>query len=293
MQHATADRRTAARAIYLPATPYHTPACRSVLSKARVHLRVVRSRRKNRKDKTPQNQQNVRLTVQPRTRTEKCWFLLCGQPPARPVIVRCSSLPFGTPGSGSRTARRDNPGPVSWECRNTACARKNRGREHEIGEKGGAERSMRAPQPLLFAHAPAPGRRVRAFFSLLLLSSSNVFVCLPDPGLPCLSIRSRDCTNATRDNEPRCVNNPVSRADLGRWVRGCGLRVTCRVQLVSVGFVRRDRIPFHAVCSHGANACHCLDMSRGDGSLRRGSGVAQRAFPWMALHAGRSKGCSE
>jgi len=90
---------------------------------------------------------NVRLTVQPRTRTEKCWFLLCGQPSARmPVCRRCSlslslplPLPFGGPGSGSRTARRDNPDPVSWECRNTACARKEI-KGGNMRAKGGAER---------------------------------------------------------------------------------------------------------------------------------------------------------
>jgi hypothetical protein len=133
MQHATADRRTTARAIYLPETPYHPPASTCTLSNTRIHLRVVRPRsidgrtgRERKRRRT--SKRNVRLTVvQPRTRTEKCWFLLCGQPPARAACeVFVSPIHSAAPVPGQCPGGGRNPGPASWECRNTACARKGR-----------------------------------------------------------------------------------------------------------------------------------------------------------------------
>lgn len=126
-QHAQSTCRKH-RTTHLPPQP--------TLSNTRIHLRVVRSRRKkgeNRKQhkrRRTSKKENVRLIVQPRTRTEKY-----SVPPVRPTAparappARCSSPShsFGCPGSGSISRRRRrgrNPGPVSWECRNTACAKK-------------------------------------------------------------------------------------------------------------------------------------------------------------------------
>ena len=136
MQHATADRRTTARAIYLPETPYHPPASTThpiEHSNPSVRRQIQKEEGENRKQhkrRRTSKKENVRLTVQPRTRTEKY-----SVPPVRPTAparappARCSSPShsFGCPGSGSISRRRRrgrNPGPVSWECRNTACARK-------------------------------------------------------------------------------------------------------------------------------------------------------------------------
>ena len=136
MQHATADRRTTARAIYLPETPYHPPASTThpiEHSNPSVRRQIQKEEGENRKQhkrRRTSKKENVRLTVQLRTRTEKY-----SVPPVRPTAparappARCSSPShsFGCPGSGSISRRRRrgrNPGPVSWECRNTACARK-------------------------------------------------------------------------------------------------------------------------------------------------------------------------
>ena len=94
-------------------------------------------------------------------------------------------------------------------------------------------------QKLLVAHATAPGRRVRAFLSFFLLNPFRFMyssACLPGPGCPAFSIRSRDCTTP-----PGTANQDVSiillcRADLAFLREGGGLdewvwmlRVTCRV----------------------------------------------------------------
>jgi len=110
----------------------------AILSKARTHLRVVRSRKKGGRNR---RRANVRLAVRPahshththtHTHTERCNFL-CGRPPMK--VFSHSAAPVPGP---SNTSMRQIPGPVSWECRNTACARKTKERRREH-QKSGAE----------------------------------------------------------------------------------------------------------------------------------------------------------
>jgi hypothetical protein len=153
--------------------------------------------------------------------------------------ARCSSLShsFGCPGSGSMSSPGGgrNPGPVSWECRNTACARKGK-RKYNLGNmRRGRQRVVHHSS--CFAHAPAPGRRVRAFYTFDTSSSVSCIrlPCLPGPGpgCPAFSIRSRDCTTP-----PGTANQDVSvilvaartwpmRGKREDWV---WMWVTCRVR---------------------------------------------------------------
>ena len=93
MQHATADRRTTARAIYLPETPYHPPASTThpiEHSNPSVRRQIQKEEGENRKQhkrRRTSKKENVRLIVQPRTRTEKY-----SVPPVRPTAPARAAL---------------------------------------------------------------------------------------------------------------------------------------------------------------------------------------------------------
>jgi hypothetical protein len=114
MRHATCNSRTTVeqqhaqstcrkhRITHLPVAELAAPYRRleSICASSDPEGRADRKRRRETRQK---KRKAHRATAH--TRTEKCWFLLCGQPPARmPVRRRCSlSLPLSPP-----------PAPIRW-----------------------------------------------------------------------------------------------------------------------------------------------------------------------------------
>jgi len=164
----------------------------------------------------------------PRTRTEIC--TLCAA--AREVFSHSAA-----PVPGPSIHMREIPDPVSWECRNTACARK----ERKKGTSKRAERSGACAQlsSCTCVWSSGPG----LFFPCCkLVLHVGLTAC------PAISIRSRDCRNATRDmnQDVECLpRGPCERDD-----------VLARLHLCASGGIGATRSGSRPCCLFPANACH-------------------------------------
>jgi hypothetical protein len=251
MQHATADRRTtAARAIYLPETPYHPPASTA----HPIEHSNPSARRQIQKEEggeqetasTPQNQQKGKCKAHRATAHTHREILgsSCAANRARPRAA-CEvfiSIPFiRLPRfrvNIQAAAAREKPRPSVMGVSQHSMREKKR--EYNLGNmrKEGAREACvcttakAACCSCNCAWSSGPGLFILFFAQSL---SFHVFVCLPAwSWLPCLFDSISRLHDATRDSEPRCVNNPslprglgLLRGGVNEWV--WMLRVTCRV----------------------------------------------------------------
>ena len=178
MRHATCNSRTTVeqqhaqstcrkhRITHLPVAELAAPYRRleSICASSDPEGRADRKRRRETRQK------NVRLTVQPRTHAPRNAGFSCAanRPPACPSVVRCSLSLALSHSVAPVPGRGQQGGTTQIQCHGSVATQHAREKKKQKGGnmkiKGRSGAGACVHHSCCFAHAPAPGRRVRAFF---------------------------------------------------------------------------------------------------------------------------------